>query len=275
VSERKDNSTTEYNRAMAARHRPAHARRTAEKNAAFLLPHLKPGMRLLDAGCGPGSITVGLAEAVAPGETVGIDADPEAIDGARALAAERGVTNVRFEVGDVYALPREDASFDAVFSNALLQHLADPGDAVREMHRVLRAGGIVAIADADHDTSIIYPPDPLLERHVEIMREMRLRTSGGDVRVGQKIRAMLVDAGFARTQATVACAADGSDERARFMGEWNAAYVEDRTYVAEATRLGVSEERELREIAAAWRRWGEAPGAVCVTGGFQCVGRKP
>ena len=68
---------------------PAHARRTAQVNAAFLLPHLKPGMRLLDCGCGPGSITVGLAQAVAPAETVGIDASPDAIEAARAHAADR------------------------------------------------------------------------------------------------------------------------------------------------------------------------------------------
>lgn len=268
-------TTTEYNRAMAARHRPAHARRTAEKNAAFLLPHLKPGMRLLDAGCGPGSITIGLAERIATGECIGIDADPAAIEHARSLAAERGITNTRFDVGDAYALPYDDATFNAAFSNALLQHLADPAAAVREIHRVLKPGGIVAIADADHDTSIIYPPDPLLDRHNAIMREMRLRTNGGDVRIGQRLRALLIEAGFERTEASVICGADGTDDRARFMGEWQAAYVEEPTYIAEATRLGISNEPELRSIAAAWRLWGSSPGAVCVTGGFQCLGWKP
>lgn len=275
------NDTTQYERAMAARHRPAHARRTAERNAAFLLPHLTPGMRLLDAGCGPGSITLGLAERIAlrhgepsAGEVVGIDADPAALDYARRLAAEHSITNVRFEVGDVYALPYDGASFDAVFSHALLQHLADPAAAVREMHRVLRPGGVIGIADADHDTSIIYPPDPLLDRWIEISREMRRRTSGGDVRVGQKLRSLLAEAGFVRTEAAIACNADGTDERARFIGAWQAAGLEDAAFVAECTRLGVSDERELRDIAAAWRRWGEAPGAVCVTGGFQCLGWK-
>jgi SAM-dependent methyltransferase len=232
-------------------------------------------MRLLDAGCGPGSITLGLAERVAPGEVVGIDADPAALEYARGLAAERGITNVRFESGDAYALPYDDASFDAVFSHCVLQHLADPAAAVREMHRVLRPGSVIGIADADHDTSIIYPPDPLLDRWIEVSREMRLRTSGGDVRVGQKLRALLADAGFVRTQATIACNADGTDERARFIGGWQAAGLEDTAFVAEATRLDVSDERELRDIAAAWRRWGDSPGAVCVTGGFQCLGWKP
>src|SRR4051795_8294283 len=71
------------------------ARRTAATCAAFFLPYLRPGMRLLDCGCGVGSSTVALAEAVAPGEVVGIDPQPEQVARARALAVERNVGNVR------------------------------------------------------------------------------------------------------------------------------------------------------------------------------------
>src|SRR5437660_8574741 len=154
-----DSTHTAFQRWLRGAHSPAHARRTAAHNAAFLLPHLKPGMKLLDTGCGPGSITIGLAEAVAPAETVGIDASADAIEEARALAASRGCTNLRFEVADVYALPFEDATFDAAFSHAVMQHLRDPLTALREIRRVLKPGGVVGIADADHDGTILAPPD--------------------------------------------------------------------------------------------------------------------
>ena len=81
------------------------ALRTASQDAAFFLPSLRPGIRLLDLGCGPGSITLGLAEAVAPGEVIGIDVQPSQVKQAQALSAVRGVRNVRFEVSDVYRLP--------------------------------------------------------------------------------------------------------------------------------------------------------------------------
>src|SRR5258708_5088563 len=97
--------------------------RRATKWVAFFLPHLKPGMRLLDCGCCVGSITLDLAEIVAPGHVVGIDRDATQLEVARRHAAERGVTNVTFEVGNVYELSYPDASFDAVLAHTILVHL--------------------------------------------------------------------------------------------------------------------------------------------------------
>src|SRR5437879_2234346 len=103
----------------------------------------------LDAGCGSGGITLGLAEVVAPGETAGIDVAPSEVEVARALAAERGITNVRFETGSVYDLPFEDASFDAALAGNTLEHLCDPLRALKELRCVLKPGGIVGVRDPD------------------------------------------------------------------------------------------------------------------------------
>jgi len=109
--------------------------------AAFFLPHLRPGMAVLDCGCGPGSLTLEIAELVAPGQVVGIDIDPGQCDRAQALAGGRGIANVRFEPVDVYALPYPDASFDAVFSHAPVSHLAEPMHALAESRRVTGGRG--------------------------------------------------------------------------------------------------------------------------------------
>src|SRR6266850_2508533 len=104
-SERPYQTDDEWSRAVFGR-------RTGEV-AGFLTPHLRAGMRLIDCGCGPGSITVDLAEILAQGEAIGIDLRESALAEARMLARTRGIANVRFEVASVYQLPYPNASFDA------------------------------------------------------------------------------------------------------------------------------------------------------------------
>ena len=109
--------------------------RTAESHAGFFLPQLRRGWRVLDAGCGPGTITLGLAGAVAPGQVVGIDIEDSQFGAARE-EARRQRLDIEFHKASVYALPFPEASFDAVFSHALLEHLGDSrrrdcGDAPR------------------------------------------------------------------------------------------------------------------------------------------------
>jgi len=93
-------------------------RRNAETSAAYLLPHLKPGMRVLDFGCGPGTISMGLAEAVEPGELHGIDMEESQIEMARVAASAGGHRNATFQTADVTDLPFEDNSFDVAHCNA-------------------------------------------------------------------------------------------------------------------------------------------------------------
>jgi ubiquinone/menaquinone biosynthesis C-methylase UbiE len=126
------------------------ARRTAQSHAAFFLPHLKPGMSLLDCGCGPGTITLSFAELVAPGQVVGTEIEALHVALARENAANSNVSNVRFETADIYGLPFEDASFDAVFISAVLSNLREPIRGLREAYRVLRPGGVIGIKEFDH-----------------------------------------------------------------------------------------------------------------------------
>src|SRR5437867_1148469 len=109
-----------------------HEQRTVTTEAAFFVPRLQKGMRLLDCGCGPGTITLGLAEVVAPGEVVGVDIDAKRFAPAIKAAAERGLTNVSFEPGDIHNLRFPESSFDAVFESAVLMHLQHPEKALAE-----------------------------------------------------------------------------------------------------------------------------------------------
>ncbi len=99
----------EYIHGYSPEHRAFLSTRTAAREAAFFLPFLKPGMRLLDCGCGMGALTTSLAEWLAPGEVIGFDREQSQVDAARAWAAEKGVSNVRFETGNIYEIAYPDA----------------------------------------------------------------------------------------------------------------------------------------------------------------------
>ena len=138
-----------------------HARRTLQAGA-FLTSQLRAGMRLIDCGCGPGSITVDLARMVAPGEAIGIDLREDALTHGSALARERGIANVVFQAASVYRLPYADGSFDAAFACAVLQHLAAPLAALKEIRRVLKPGAMIGITDGSSTITFRYPTNPLL-----------------------------------------------------------------------------------------------------------------
>ena len=136
-----------------------HSSRTAEECAAFLFPFITGKERLLDCGCGPGSISCDLAERV--DHVTALDREAKIVESAKALAVERGVSNVEIVVGDVYDLDFPDDFFDVAFANQVLQHLSDPVAALREMGRVVKPGGVVAVRDADYASMLGHPGSAL------------------------------------------------------------------------------------------------------------------
>ena len=237
-----------------------HSRRTADEAAAFLLPDLKTGMRLLDVGCGPGSITRGLAERLAPGEVIGLDLSAETLTAARQDAAARGISNLRYEEGSVYALPFADASFDAVFAHQVLQHLRQPDAAIAEMLRVLRPGGLIAVRDVDWGTVAYWPADPWIDRFIEV----HLRTwtqNGGDPLIGRKLRALFnaTSATQLRITASHWCYATPADTE-----EWAESYAQrllTSPMGARAVERGNATREDLEAMTAAFRQWGKHPDA--------------
>src|SRR4051794_37681901 len=144
-------------------------RRTAAVAGAFFLPHLRSGMRVLDVGCGPGTITVGLAQAVRPGEVVGIDLDANRLAMARSAAVSQGIGNVSFQEGGIHQLAFPDQSFDAALVHAVLEHIPDQVAALSEVRRVLKPGGVIGVRSAEHGAAISWPPSEGLARFISLM----------------------------------------------------------------------------------------------------------
>lgn len=170
--------------------------RSAGEHAAFLLERLHQGDRVLDVGCGPGSITLGLARAVAPsGVAVGVDAEPSQIDAARRAAHARSVPNVRFAIARGEAIPQPDASFDAALAHGLIEHLDDPLVTVRELRRVVRPGGLVALSSSDWSGAEVVPHTADVVTALAAHCELR-RLAGGDPDGGSRLAAYARDAGL-------------------------------------------------------------------------------
>jgi SAM-dependent methyltransferase len=250
-----------------------HSKRTAGEAAAFLLPHLRPGMRLLDVGCGPGSITVGLAQAVAPAEVLAIDLGAEVIDQARAHAAGKGVANVRFERADLLALGAAQP-FDVVYAHQVLQHVPDPLAALAAMRRLLVAGGLVAVRDSDYGTCTWSPDDPLLGRWLAVYSAVA-RRNGGEPDAGRFLSSWVRQAGFIDLQVSgTTWTYPGYDSPATWAGSW-AERTLHSILAVKAVEYGIATRAELEAIADTYRRWGEREEAFFAIGHVEVLGRRP
>jgi ubiquinone/menaquinone biosynthesis C-methylase UbiE len=247
--------------------------RTADREAAFFLPHLTPNLRLLDCGCGSGTLTVGLAQRVAPGQVIGLDREPAQVEKARSHAAQHGVANVEFRVGNVYELPYPDGAFDAVFAHAVLQHLADPMQALREMHRVLEPGGVIGLREEDRDADLIYPFTPRLQEAHKLL--MRLwQQVGGDPYFPKRYRAVLREAGFVRIRMSASCEYRADLATTRTWARVLAEFLEGPDLAGVALDQGWADRTTLAEMAAALLEWAEHPDAFWAETWCEAVGWK-
>ncbi|MGB7219272.1 MAG: methyltransferase domain-containing protein [Vicinamibacterales bacterium] len=237
----------------------SHTWRTAENSAGYLLASLRPGLDLLDVGCGPGTITVDLARRVAPGRVVGIDRAAEVLAQASARASAQDVS-IDLRVGDVYALPFPDASFDVVHAHQLLQHLSDPVRALAGMRRVLRPGGLLAARDSDYARFAWAPPDPLLTRWLEVYRAVA-RRNAGEPDAGRFLKGWALDAGFRDVQATSSNWTYADPQSCEWWGSLWADRCELSSLGEQAVAYGLSTREELGAIAGAFRAWARQPDA--------------
>ncbi|RAJ69188.1 methyltransferase family protein [Streptomyces sp. Amel2xB2] len=257
----------------------SHTWRTAENSAAYLLGELRPAMRVLDIGCGPGTITADLAALVPEGRVTGLDAAPGVLERARAAAEERGLRNVDFATGDVHALSYPDGAFDVVHAHQVLQHVGDPVGALREMRRVCAPGGIVAARDADYGAMFWYPSEDeagdvpeggdggaddaggtpgargTLAEWLRLYRRVA-RANGGEPDAGRRLHAWARESGLREVTASAStwCFAT-AEERAWWSGLW-AERTLASAFAATAVEGGHTTPERLRALAEAWHEWG-------------------
>jgi ubiquinone/menaquinone biosynthesis C-methylase UbiE len=183
---------------------------------------LKSGMRVADIGCGVGILSVWIAQQVGEsGEVIGVDVSPEQIATAEQTVQAEGVGNARFRTASAYATGLETDYFDLVFSRFLLMHLQRPFEALREMRRILKPNGILAVEDGDFTSPFCWPPSPAFGRCFEIYRLAGERHQQQFL-MGQKLYGLVREAGFQEPQVALAQPAFARGEAKR-LPEWTLA----------------------------------------------------
>jgi ubiquinone/menaquinone biosynthesis C-methylase UbiE len=238
----------------------SHRWRTAENSAGYLLPSLRADSRILDVGCGPGTITVDLARRASAGSVVGMDRSESVIGEAQLAAEQAGTTNLTLGVGDVYSLDYPSQEFDVVHAHQVLQHLTDPVAALREMARVCRPGGVVAAQDADYSGFTWHPAVPELDDWLKLYLAVA-RGNRAEPNAGRFLKSWAMSAGLEVTSSGASVWCYSSQEEVAWWGGLWAERVVASDLAIQAVAGGWATRQQLERLADGWQRWASAPDA--------------
>ena len=245
-------------------------RRSADINAAYLLPHLKPRHCVLDFGCGPGTISVGLARAVEPGQLHGIDMEASQIEIARAAAAAGGHDNAVFHIGQVTDLPFADDTFDVAHGHAVLQHVPDTQRTLAEVKRVLKPGGVIASREAFIGSSFL---EPEAEGGWELLSKL-IRARGGHPHIGKELKRLFLEAGFVDVAVNATFESYGTPADIQFLHEFINDWFLSSEIVSAAIEHGLASRQQFSDWQLTLNRWKSTPSAFAGLAWGEAIARK-
>ena len=249
-------------------------RRSARSHAAYLLPHLASGQRILDFGCGPGTLSVGLAKAVEPGELHGVDLEESQIELARAAAAGGGHANATFQVGDVTDLPYEDDYFDVAHCHTVLTHVPDTQATLKEVRRVLKPGGLIASREMIADASFMAPISESFRGAWETFLKL-VAANRGHPQMGAELKGSFIEAGFTEVRTSASFDVFSTTEDVVFFHAFAGGWFFSPEVVAAATKYGLATDEQFD----GWRRnldeWKDEPGAIGCLAFGECLATNP
>ena len=249
-------------------------RRNAENVAFHLLPRLKPGLRVLDLGCGPGTISVGLARAVEPGELHGVDMEESQVEMAQAAAVAGGHDNACFRTGDATDLPYEDDFFDVVHFHAVLMHIPDTRTTLAEAKRVLKPGGFVSARELIGDSSFLIPTLGRLEDVWETFQRL-LSANGGHPQIGNELKGILIDAGFSDLEISASFETFATGEDIAFFHALATGWFFASDTVEVAVKHGLATRAQFDDWQRTLDEWKDASGALAALAWGEAIGFKP
>lgn len=270
----RESSASNYTMGYSEEFRQLLNRRSADSHAGHLLPHLKPGLKVLDFGCGPGTISVGLAKAVEPGELHGIDMAESEIALARAAADAGGHANATFNLGNVTELPFKDDYFDVAHCHAVLMHVPDTRTALAEVNRVLKPGGIISSRELIAASSFLEPGSEKISNAWATFEKL-LAGYGGHPGMGKELKGVLLEAGFVNVKATASFDFFGSREDIAFFHTLISGWFFSDQIITAAATYGLATQQQFDEWRHEIDQWESATGAFGGLAFGECIASKP
>ena len=247
--------------------------RSAETHSRHLLPHLEPGLSVLDFGCGPGTLSVGLARAVEPGEFHGVDIEGTQIDMARAAAEAGGHGNATFHVADATDLPFEDNTFDVAHCHTVLNHVPDTHAVLGEVKRVLKPGGIISCRELIAESSFSEPAYSLAGAWETFTK--LVVANGGHPQMGKELKTRLVEAGFVDIRATASVDMFSTPEAKAVLDGVITEWFFSPKVTAAATASGLATHEQFDEWKLDQEKWRQHPGSVGAITFGEAIATKP
>ncbi len=269
-----ESSTPDYTIGFSDAILEAFRRNTAYTSAAFLLPYLRPGMRVLDFGCGPGTVSVGLAKAVEPGELHGIDMEESQIEAAKSVAEFQRQPNTHFQVADVANLPYEDGYFDVAYCHQVLMHIPDTAEALAEVKRVLKPGGIIACREMITQASFTQPDYGVINRAWDMYEDL-LAAGDGHPQMGKELKKHLVLAGFENIKLGGSFDTYYTPEDLIFIYNVAHSWFLSPEIMEAAILYGASSKELGQAVGVAYERWKNDPGAMSSIAFGESIANKP
>ena len=153
------------------------------------------GSRVLEAGCGVGSQTVTLARYSPEALITSVDISESSVAAARLAAEAAGITNVKFQQGDIFHLPFAPDAFDHIFVCFVLEHLPHPVQALTILKNHLKPGGSITVIEGDHGSAYFHPDSEPAHKAIRCQVELQ-RRAGGNANIGRELYPLLSGAGF-------------------------------------------------------------------------------
>lgn len=250
------------------------SRRSATADASHLVPYLKPGMRVVDFGCGPGTLSLGLAAIVRPGTVLGIDISETSIAQAKAQTELLGITNAEFRVSDILDTRLPDATFDVAHFSSVLAYQSDPLAALSVAYRALTPGGLVSAREPQKEGDWFGGPQrEVLTLINALIMEDGFKSAGGDPFIGRRLATLLHAAGFERVE--VAPSLSPALSNVQVVAGFAQRRLADPEFVARVVRRGWITAEQIAGLAGAVHVWSESNESVVAVGECMAIGWKP